>query len=86
MSSVLQKQLEAVEAQIEVLQAMVAAIRKTAAQSEQPTARVERPATCIGHKTEDCARLSDEAAIEMGGMGGGPVTMMCRGCGEQTVK
>jgi hypothetical protein len=52
----------------------------------QPTARIERPETCTGYKAEDCARLSDEAAIEMGGMGGGPVTIMCRGCGAQQTR
>jgi hypothetical protein len=83
MSAVILKQLDAVEAQIEVLKVMVAAIRHTVS---QPTARIERPETCTGYKAEDCARLSDEAAIEMGGMGGGPVTIMCRGCGAQQTR
>lgn len=81
MSDMVGKQLDAIEAQLEVLKAMVQGVRHTLA---RPTAREqERPASCVGYKPEDCARVSDDAALELGGMGGGVVTMMCRGCGEQ---
>lgn len=80
--SVLLKQLDAFDAQIEILKGMSAAMRASLVKPA-PTATIELPAVCRGYKSEDCARRGDEGAIEMGGMGGGPVTIMCRGCGEQ---
>lgn len=65
--------------QIDALAAYAAQEQRKA---ETPRATVDRPETCRLHKAEDCARLCDDAAIELGGMGDGPRAFMCRGCGE----
>ena len=67
---------------LELLEAQVAGLEALARQQQQPRATIERPASCQAFKDEDCARVCDDAAIELGGMGGGPRSIMCRGCGE----
>jgi hypothetical protein len=39
------------------------------------------PATCAGQTDEHCARRNADSVIELGGMGSGPRSYMCRGCG-----
>jgi len=46
---------------------------------QQPTARIARPETCNGIEPKDCARLHDDAALHIGGMGGH--AGVCSGCG-----
>lgn len=40
------------------------------------------PESCKGETDEYCARRNPEAVIPLGGMGDGPKTFMCRGCGK----
>lgn len=58
------------------------AYAETQQAKEPPRAVIQIPATCKTYKGEDCARRSDEAALELGGMGNSPRAVMCRGCGE----
>ncbi len=76
-ASVTQQQvgLELVLSQLSGLEAYVQ-------QAMQPRARIERPERCQAHHESDCARLNEEAVLELGGMGGTSVTLMCRGCGR----
>lgn len=71
--------LELQESQLAGLEAYA---KQQHARDTAPTARIEVPATCAGQKAEDCGRLNAEAAVDVGGMGGGDTKIMCRGCGR----
>lgn len=79
----LNAQLDAFEAQVELLKVMIAGMRHTA---NAPRAVEALPPQCQAEPAETCARKSADGQSEMGGIGGGPVTVMCRGCGETTTK
>jgi len=68
--------LELLSTQLAGLEAVAKAM---AEREKKPSARIVRPATCEREKDEDCARLNEEAAHDIGGMGG--TRLMCRGCG-----
>jgi hypothetical protein len=57
------------------------ALAKAEQGKTQDRATILAPETCKAHKAEDCARVSEDAVIELGGMGGSEITLMCRGCG-----
>lgn len=80
--SVLAAQLDALEAQVELLKVMIAGMRHTA--NAPRAVEAPLPAKCQTEPAETCARKSDDGQSRMGEMGGGPVTVMCRGCGETT--
>lgn len=67
---------------LELASAQLAGLEALArTKAERATAVIELPPTCQGYKVEDCARQSEEAVIELGGMGGSDTIVMCRGCG-----
>jgi hypothetical protein len=70
--------LELQSAQLAGLEAYAKAL---AERERAPSARVARPATCDGYTEDDCARLNEDAAHVIGGLGGASDQVMCRGCG-----
>jgi hypothetical protein len=70
--------MELLSSQLAGLEAYAKAL---AERERAPSARIARPATCDGYTEDDCARLSEEAAHVIGGLGGAPDQVMCRGCG-----
>lgn len=82
--SVQNAQFDALEAQVDLLKVMIAAMRHTA--NAPRAVAPPLPPRCQQEPAETCANQSGEGRLEMGGMGGGPQTVMCRGCGEQTTK
>ena len=75
--------IEQQRVQLELLASQVNGLTAYAKQmhdrEQTPKARIERPETCNGSDPKDCARLNDEAARHVGGLGG--TTVMCSGCG-----
>lgn len=67
----------------ELISAQVAGLEAYAKQQAGVGRATEPPLpdTCQGETDAHCARRNSEAAIELGGMGTGPRTLMCRGCG-----
>lgn len=68
--------LELVGAQLAGLKAYVRQI------TGADRAEIVVPETCRKYQSTDCARQCEEAVIELGGMGGSPTQLMCRGCGQ----
>jgi hypothetical protein len=76
--------LTQIQISVELVQSQLShldALAKAEHGKTQDRATILVPETCKAHKAEDCARVSEDAVIELGGMGGSEITLMCRGCG-----